>query len=124
VKRLLSFLTCFLLVASPFVMLSTGCAPAGAVTGDPVVINSERAIGIAWDTVDGFLRWEHANRGAVPPQVHSVAQKLRSDAPDAFRNARAVLRAYKTNRSPEQKALLDTWLATLSELSRVATSTR
>ncbi len=123
-KRLLSFLTCFLLVASPFVMLSTGCAPAGAVTGDPVVINSERAIGIAWDTVDGFLRWEHANRGAVPPQVHSVAQKLRSDAPDAFRNARAVLRAYKTNRSPEQKALLDTWLATLSGLSRVATSTR
>lgn len=120
-KRLLSFLTCFLLVASPFVMLSTGCAPAGAVTGDPVVINSERAIGIAWDTVDGFLRWEKTNRGAVPPQVHSVAQKLRAEAPDAFRNSRAVLRAYKTNRTPQQKALLDTWLATLSELARVAT---
>ena len=120
-KRLLSFLTCFLLVASPFVILSTGCAPAGAVTGDPVVINSERAIGIAFDTVDGFLRWEKANRGSVPPKVHSAAQSLRRDAPDAFRNARAVLRAYKSNRSPEQKALLDTWLATLSELARVAT---
>jgi len=121
VKRLLSFLTCFLLVASPFVILQTGCAPAGAVTGDPVVINSERAIGIAFDTVDGFLRWEKANRGSVPPKVHTAAQSLRRDAPDAFRNARAVLRAYKSSRSPEQKALLETWLATISELARVAT---
>ena len=120
-KRLLSFLTCFLLVASPFVILHTGCAPAGAVTGDPVVVNSERAIGIAFDAVDGFLRWEHQNRAAIPPKVHTAAQSLRRDAPDAFRNARAVLRAYKTNRTPEQKALLDTWLATLSELARVAT---
>jgi hypothetical protein len=120
-KRLLSFLTCFLLIASPLTFLGAGCAPAGAVTGDPVVINSERAIGIAFDTVDGFLRWEHQNRAAIPPKVHAVAQSLRRDAPDAFRNARAVLRAYKSNRSPEQKALLDTWLATLSELARVAT---
>lgn len=120
-KRLLSFLTCFLLVASPFVILSTGCAPAGAVTGDPVVVNSERAIGIAFDTIDGFLRWEKSNRSVVPPKVHAAAQSLRREAPDAFRNARAVLRAYKANRSPEQKALLDTWLATLSELARVAT---
>ena len=120
-KRLLSFLTCFLLVASPFVILGTGCAPAGAVTGDPVVVNSERAIGIAFDTVDGFLRWEKANRAAVPPRVYAAAQSLRRDAPDAFRNARAVLHSYKADRSPEQKALLDAWLATLSELARVAT---
>lgn len=120
-KRLLSFLTCFLLVASPFAILGTGCAPAGAVSGDPVVVNSERAIGIAFDTVNGFLRWEHQNRAAIPPKVHAVAQKLRAEAPDSFRNARAVLRAYKSNRTPEQKALLDTWLATLSELARVAT---
>lgn len=120
-KRLLSFLTCFLLVASPFTILNTGCAPAGAVSGDPVVVNSERAIGIAFDTVDAFLRWEHQNRSAIPPKVHTVAQKLRAEAPDSFRNARAVLRAYKSNRTPEQKALLDTWLAALSELARVAT---
>ncbi len=120
-KRLLSLLTCFFLVASPFVILGTGCAPASAVTGDPVAVNSERAIGIAFDTVDGFLRWEHQNRAAIPPKIHTAAQSLRREAPDAFRNARAVLRAYKSNRSPEQKALLDTWLATLSELARVAT---
>lgn len=120
-KRLLSFLTCFILVASSFTILNTGCAPARVVSGDPVVVNSERAIGIAFDTVDGFLRWEHQNRAAIPPKVHAAAQSLRREAPDAFRNARAVLRAYKTNRTPEQKALLDTWLATLSELARVAT---
>jgi len=120
-KRLLSFLTCFLLIASPLTFLGAGCAPAGAVTGDPVVINSERAIGIAWDTVDGFLRWEKANRSVIPPKVHAVAQKLRAEAPDAFNNARSVLRAYKHNRSPEQKALVDTWIATISELARVAT---
>jgi len=121
VKRLLSFLTCFLLIASPLGFLGTGCAPSGAVTGDPVVVNSERAIGIAFDTIDSFLRWEKANQGVVPVKIHSAAQSLRREAPDAFRNARAVLRAYKSNRSPEQKALLDTWLATLSELARVAT---
>lgn len=109
------------LLGAPSVILNTGCAPSGVVTGDPVVVNSERAIATAFDAVDGFLRWEHSNPAVVTPRVHAVAQKLRAEAPDAFRNAHAVLRAYKQNRTPEQKALLDTWLATLAELSRIAT---
>ena len=83
-------------------------------------MNSEKTIGIAFDAVDAFLRWEHAHRRAVPSEVTKAADAIRKDAPDAFRNARSVLRAYKENRTPEQKALLDTWLATVNELARVA----
>lgn len=111
------------LLGAPSILLNTGCSTSAVVTGDPVVVNSEKTIAIAFDTVDTFLRWELANRGAVSPDVHAAAQAVRAKAPDAFRNARAVLRAYKTNRTPEQKALLDTWLATLTEISRIATET-
>lgn len=124
-KRTLSFFLCLSLASCALSPALTGCrlSPAASVTGDPVVVNSEKTITIAFDTVDAFLRWEHTNRGVVSPDVHAAAQALRAKAPDQFRNARAVLRAYKTNRTPEQKALLDTWLATLSELARVASAT-
>ena len=113
------------LLGAPSIILNTGCStPSGAVQGDPVVVNAEKAIAISFDAIDSFLRWEHSNPAVVTPQVHAAAQELRRKAPDAFRNARAVLRAYKTNRSPEQKALLDTWLATISELARVAAASQ
>jgi len=120
-RYLASILVCAALLGGPSIILNTGCAPAGVVTGDPVVVNSEKTINIAWDTVQAFLKWELANRGSVSPDVHAVAQAIRAKAPDQFRNARAVLRAYKTNRTPEQKALLDTWVATVNELARIST---
>lgn len=110
---------------APMVFL-TGCqTPTGQTqsSGDPIVVNAEKTIAIAFDVVDAFLLWEYTNRAAVSPDVRQVADRLREKGPDAFRNARSVLRAYKTNRSPEQKALLDTWLATVLELAKVATET-
>lgn len=110
--------------AAPLALL-TGCKSTGSpliASGDPVVVNSEKAIAIAFDAVDSFLRWEYANRHAVPSEVTKAADALRREAPDAFRNARSVLRSYKTNRTPEQKALLDTWLNTVAELARVAST--
>ena len=92
--------------------------PTGTFSGE------ELEVTFSFDAIDAFLRWERANPAVVTPPVHAAAQDLRRKAPDAFRNARAVLRAYKTNRSPEQKALLDTWLATISELARVATASQ
>jgi hypothetical protein len=124
-KRTLSLFLCAALTSCALAPTLTGCkAPTtAAVTGDPVVVNSEKTIAIAFETIDTFLKWEKANQGAVSPDVHAAAQAIRAKAPDQFRNARAVLRAYKSNRTPEQKALLDTWLATLSELARVASET-
>lgn len=124
-RYLASILVGAALLGAPSILLNTGCStPSGAVQGDPVVVNAEKVIAISFDAIDAFLRWERANPAVVTPPVHAAAQDLRRKAPDAFRNARAVLRAYKANRSPEQKALLDTWLATISELARVATETR
>lgn len=120
-KRIISILLLCTLSVGLCPAILTGCkAPTMFASGDPVVVNSEKTIAIAFDSVDAFLRWEYTNRHAVPADVTKVADTIRRDAPDAFRNARAVLRAYKTNRSPEQKALLDTWLATVSELGRVS----
>jgi hypothetical protein len=125
-KRLFSSLVlCLSLASCALSPALIGCrlSPAASVTGDPVAVNSEKTIAIARDTIDAFLKWEKENRSFVSPDVHAAAQAIRAKAPDQFRNARAVLRAYKTNRTPEQKALLDTWLATLSELARVASAT-
>jgi hypothetical protein len=123
-KRFFSLFICLSLASCALAPALTGCkAPTSAIQGDPVVVNSEKTIAIARDTVDAFLKWEKENRPSVSPDVHAAAQAIRAKAPDQFRNARAVLRAYKSNRTPEQKALLDTWLATLSELARVASAT-
>ncbi len=124
-KRALSFFLCLSLASCALAPTLSGCkAPTAAtVSGDPVVVNSEKTIAIAFEAIDTFLKWEKENSATVSPDVHAAAQAIRSKAPDQFRNARAVLRAYKQNRTPEQKALLDTWLATLTELARVATET-
>lgn len=122
-RYLASILMAGALLGGPSIVFNTGCAPSGVIQGDPVVVNSEKAIEASFKTVDAFLKWERENPAVVTPAVHAVAQDIRRKAPDAFRNSRAVLRAYKQNRTPEQKALLDTWLATISELARVATET-
>lgn len=109
------------MILCPVVVLTTGCqAPSAQINGDPVVVNAERAIALSFDTIDTFLRWERQNSAIVPPNVAAVARTLRIEAPDKFRNARSVLRAYKGTRSPEQRVLLDQWLAVLAESARIA----
>ena len=122
-RYLASILIGAALLGAPSIILTTGCAPSGVIQGDPVVVNAEKAIEASSKAVDAFLKWEREQQPASPPAVHAIAQDIRRKYPDAFRNARAVLRAYKENRTPEQRALLDTWLATISELARVATET-
>lgn len=119
--RILCLVGALALAVAPLALV-TGCKTISSpfIAGDLVVVNSEKAIAIAFDSVDTFLRWEYAHRHAVPSDVTKAADALRRKAPDAFRNARSVLRAYKTNRSPEQRALVETYLATVEELARVA----
>lgn len=123
-RRLLAIAAAFALVALPLgtvTIVGTGCATTVAPGADPIVVNAERSIKIAFDTVDAFIRWERANEASVPVSVHAAAETLRREFPDKFRLARSVLRAYKTtNRGPEQKALLDTYLAELAALASKA----
>ena len=95
----------------------TATADSGYISGDPVVVNAEKSIAISFDAIDRFLAWERANRAVSGPEVKAVADRIRKEAPDAFRTARAVLRAYKSNRTPEQRALLQEWVAALNALA-------
>lgn len=80
---------------------------------DPVVVRAEQTVKIAFDVCDAFLAWEFANRVAIPDQIHNYATSLRDSGPLAFQTARALTKAYKQNRSAENKATLDTALAVL-----------
>jgi hypothetical protein len=108
-------------------ILCTGCASI-LPGNDPVVVNAERVTTVAADTFDTFLKTEYDSRAslkAVSPStyaaVHSYAEFLR--APDAngvprakqyLQSARALTAAYKANRTAENKANLQTILATIS----------
>jgi hypothetical protein len=100
--------------------LATGCSTTVAPGADPVVVRAEQTIEIAADTVDAFVRWERANEAKVSPAVHAAAENIRREFPDKFRLTRAVLRAYKNNRGPEQKALLGAYVTALVELANQA----
>lgn len=65
-------------------------------------------------TLTRFLAWEHANRATVGPEVTALADDLRVQFPAYLQSAGAVLKAYKLNRTPEGKASLTTWLATIN----------
>jgi hypothetical protein len=88
-KRLFSFFLCATLASCALTPALTGCkAPTSAIQGDPVVVNSEKTIAIAFETIDAFLKWEKENQASVTPDVHAAAQSIRSKAHEQFRNAR------------------------------------
>lgn len=95
-----------------------GCA-AISPDSDPVVVNAERATAIAFDTVDSFLKLEHAHRAFFTtnaPSLHAAAETLRAQAPRAFATVRTLTKTYKAIRSPENKAALETAIAVINQL--------
>src|SRR4029077_6823441 len=68
------------------------------LTGDPVVINAEKTLRIAKDTLDLFVKLEYDNRAMVIakfPEVHAFAEKVRREAPAILRTANDAKNAYK-----------------------------
>jgi hypothetical protein len=117
VKRTLqAFILTFSLLTVPSVII-TGCVTPGTEQVDSVAVNADKTIAVAFVAIDEFLLWERQNEAVVPPAVHQAAESLRREAPDAFRIARSVLRAYKERPNPEQAALLSDWLNTLQNLA-------
>jgi hypothetical protein len=80
---------------------------------DPVVVRAEQTTVIAFEFVDAFLKWERSNEMTVGGEVHSFAETVRRNAPLWFTHARTLTKAYKSNRTPENKANLLTALAVL-----------
>lgn len=100
------------------VVTFAGCA-AVAPGADPVVVNAERTTKNAWTLVESFLEYEKANRNVLfkaDPSIKQWADKIRAEAPPAFEVARNATKAYKRNRTPENKATLATYLATVNQI--------
>lgn len=81
---------------------------------DPVVVNAERTANLASDTFDTFLKIEYDNHTAlesVSPEIGKYAESLRVHAPTWLATLRALTKAYKFNRTVENKASLQTAVA-------------
>lgn len=88
---------------------------------DPVVVNAERSVAIALDTFDLFLKLEFDNRERlkqISPDIFTVAEKFRREAPQWIASANNTIRAYKKNRTPEGKVSLMTAVAVLESALR------
>ncbi len=96
--------------------LNSGCSTL-QVGADTVVVNAERVTALATDTFDTFLRIEYDNRASlnvIAPQIHQFAEKLRQNGQNYLTTARVLTKAYKANRTPENKANLATALSVLT----------
>lgn len=113
------------LIFGSAIALAPGCV-SGSYTvapgADPLVVHSERALKSAFEVVDSFLKWEHANRAVAGKEAARVAEQLRKDYKEADDAAWSALRAYKTNRTAANKASLNTWLAIVLDLKTSAMS--
>lgn len=83
---------------------------------DPVVVNAERTTAIALDTFDAFLKFEYEKKeelAKISPDIHKVAENIRKNGKNWLMTARELTKAYKQNRSAENKFNLMTALAVL-----------
>jgi hypothetical protein len=97
-----------------------GCS-AIAPGNEAAVVRAEQTLTASFDVVDSFLQWERSVPDA-PSDVRQVANTLRRDFPPSHRAAAALLKEYKVNRTPENKANLDTLLAVLRAAQSQATT--
>jgi uncharacterized lipoprotein len=90
-------------------------AQTGVVNDDVIVVNTEKALAIALDTFDVFLKLEYDNRAALSklPQVHAFAENVRRNGKNWIVSARNAKDAYKHNRSALNHANLVTAYKTL-----------
>lgn len=98
--------------------LLTGCA-AVQEGQDSLVVQAERLAANSYDVVDGFVTLERNQRDLLwrtDQNIKRVADKLRNEFPRALESLRATTKAYKRNRTPENKATLITWQAVINQL--------
>jgi len=108
-------LLAFVAITIPTVPL-TGCQSTGVAAGsEAFVVEAEKDLRTSFSVVDAFLQWEASNRAIAGKDVTKVADTLRVEFPKALASARETLRVYKSNRTPENRGNLATWLATVNE---------
>ena len=105
----------FLPLALGALLLSSGCTST-APGHDPIVVNAERSHAIAVDTIDMFFDLEYENRelaAQISPEIRKVADRLRKIAPALITSSWNLIQVYKTSKTPEAEAAMQTELAKL-----------
>ena len=103
------------LIFLTLMLFCSGCASI-LPGNDPIVVNAERTVGIALDTMDTFLKMEYDNREAlkkISPEIFNVAEKIRHNGVRWIETATSSIKAYKQNRDGNHKANLITAVAVL-----------
>jgi len=112
--------------ASPIALV--GCANGVHVAAvepgnDPIVVHSEQAYQLAFDTLDALYQSDLDNRTLIlkyAPEVHKQINALKPRANKALLNAKNILKAYKDNRTAENQRTLDTYFKTLEAILKEA----
>lgn len=101
------------LLCASFILV--GCVTV-APGNDPLVVRAEQTTKIAVSLFDSFLKYEYQNRtllAKVDVEIKKQADNIRANAPKWIEDARVLTKAYKFNRTPENKANLLTVLSVL-----------
>jgi hypothetical protein len=82
-----------------------------------VAVNAERTTQLAVDVFDSFLLWEYTHRADLSgrPQIKVAADFIRARGQTWLTTARAMTKAYKQNRTDDNRANLDTAVAVLRQ---------
>lgn len=96
----------------------TGQIPAISQTNtDQVILRAEQTAQTARLTFDTFVHLERDNEAllkTVNPQIHVYANTIRAHGLDWVDSLRAATKTFKANRTTENQANLNTWIATLT----------
>jgi hypothetical protein len=107
-----------MLVALLAVLLVAACATLSP-TSDPVLVRAEQSLATALDVTDALVQLDYTHRDALAaavPGAHAVAERIRVKGPAVFKLAASAMDTYRANRTPENKATLQTTLAVVADL--------
>lgn len=111
-----------LLIAALFAFIAIGCSTVDQGQSS-VVVRSEQTQQIAFDVLDRYVNWEFENRellASISPEFKVAGDRIRSKGLDAIEALHRVTKSYKDNRTPENLADLQTWLAVVQGLQTEA----
>lgn len=102
-------------------VISVGCASTNG--GDSVLINAEKTAEMSLSVMDGFVTIEQDNRAflnTVSPKIEEASHKIQNEGMKAWDGLRQATATYKANRTEENKANVNTWIATLKTFRELA----
>lgn len=101
-------------------LIMAGCGSMSVAPGqDATLVNAQRTATTAHQAFDLLFKVERENEAYVmlkAPSVHAGINAIRRKAQPAEDNLWAAAEVYRKNRTPENKANLETYLATLQTL--------